>query len=78
MVVKMKRSKKVLVNINGLYIMEDLGAELIIQIQSLHYPNTSANNTEVLFDQISKIGLDAGDCTECGCWVFPQGIVGLI
>lgn len=64
--------------INVLCSTEDLGAELFIQIQSLYYPNTSANNTEVLFGQISQIGLTAGDCIECGCWVFPGGIVGLI
>lgn len=54
-----------------------LGAKLVIQIQSLHYPSIFAYNTEVLFGQVSKIGLNAGDCIECGCWVFPGGIVGL-
>lgn len=58
--------------------LKSVGAKLIIQIQTLHYPNTSANNTDVLFGQISKIGLNAGGCVECGCWVFPGGIVGLI
>lgn len=30
-----------------------------------------------MFGQVSKIGLNAGDCIDCGCWVFPEGIVGL-